>query len=93
MVLNAPPPPSQPLPQSCLWIYTAGGSYDDSGGQLTIKLVDANGNSKGGSTRAVPGHRRPMTWTPPNGVQWAVGDAIRLTWGSTDAGGESAPWR
>eukprot|EP00966_Prymnesium_polylepis_P297402 6871301-Prymnesium_polylepis.1 len=68
-----------------LSITTGMNEYEDSAGQVTISLLDANGNSKGvGSLRGFArGQHR--YWTPPNGAQWAAGDTLRFAWGDSDS--------
>ena len=53
-----------------------------SGGRLTIRLMDSEGNDKASESLPVPGRGVSTNWVPL--AQWADGDRLHWSWGSSD---------
>ena len=73
----------QMVDASGLVITTRDYAWAGSGGRLTVRLMDSEGNDKASESLRVPGRGSSTSWVPP-GAQWADGDRLHWSWGSSD---------
>ena len=67
-----------------LYITTATSSYADSGGRVTVELVDSAGSLKAQTMLGNFRSKGALTTWNANGAGWAVGDQLRFKWTSGD---------
>ena len=67
-----------------LWITTATSSWADSGGSVSVQLLDSAGNLKAQATLGNFNTKGALTTWNANGVGFAFGDELRFKWTHPD---------